>query len=73
MPFISILGKPDKELTVRDAMEFHSRLYFMSGLLRSLTFNRQASPHTLGFGHVAAISHYIDKPLKLDSCFLSEL
>lgn len=47
MLFISVLGKPNKELTVRDTKEFHSRFYFMSRLPRSLTFNRQASS---GFG-----------------------
>lgn len=47
MPFISVLGKPNKELTVHEAMEFHSRLYFMPGLPTPLIFNGQVSP---GFG-----------------------
>lgn len=41
MPFISVLGKPNKELTVHEAMEFHSRLCFMLGLPTPLIFDRQ--------------------------------
>lgn len=47
MPFISVLGKPNKELTVHEATKYHSRLYFMPGLPTPLIFNEQVSP---GFG-----------------------
>lgn len=67
MLFISILGKPNKELTVRNTVEFHSKLYFMSGLLRPLTFNRQAAPSPV-LGHVAVLTRCA-KPLRLDSRF----
>lgn len=38
MPFTSVLGKPNKELTVHEAMEFHSRLYFTLGLPTPIIF-----------------------------------
>lgn len=44
MPFISVLGKPNKELTVHEAVEFHSRLYFMPGLPTPLFFQWTGFP-----------------------------
>lgn len=72
MAFILVLGKPNKELTVHEAREFHSRLCFVLGLPTPLIFDRQVFASAFGIASYDGMQT-ANKSLKLVLFRLSEV